>query len=306
MPQPLVSVVMPVRNRARWVRRAIESVFAQTYEKLELLVVDDGSTDETPAVLRSYADSLSIFTLPHVGPYRARNYAIERARGDLIAFIDSDDLWFPDKLERQIPLFERRGIGLVFGDAVLVDHSASPPVELATTFFDNAPPSRGQVAARFAYSNFVPFSSVIVRRSCFEDVGGFAPTLSADHVKWFEIALRYELDYVPTPVFAYALHADGISRDICASLRARIEAFAEILTQADGETARLIKHILFNLRLQLALAELRRGKLPRTGYSANPSDNPPFADRLLWLLSFSGYQASLRLRRKVRQIARAL
>ena len=115
---PLVSVILPVYNRAASVARAIDSVLAQTYEPLELIVVDDGSTDRTRDVVRQFAPGVTLVEQEHAGAYAARNRGIAHARGELIAFIDSDDAWLPEKLARQVPLMSRDEVGLVFGDTV--------------------------------------------------------------------------------------------------------------------------------------------------------------------------------------------
>src|SRR5688572_11791530 len=101
--QPLVSVIMPVHNRQATVARAINSVLAQTYSNLELIVVDDGSTDGTRDVVERFGPPVKVISQTHAGAYVARNRALRDARGQLIAFIDSDDAWMSDKLELQVP-----------------------------------------------------------------------------------------------------------------------------------------------------------------------------------------------------------
>jgi len=98
---PVVSVIIPAYNRARVIVDCIESVFAQTFKDFELIVVDDGSTDETAGVLQSYGNRLRYLVQENAGPGDARNYGIREAGGEYIAFIDSDDLWLPEKLEKQ-------------------------------------------------------------------------------------------------------------------------------------------------------------------------------------------------------------
>jgi glycosyltransferase involved in cell wall biosynthesis len=106
---PVVSVIIPTFNRARVVTRAIDSVLGQTYRPVEVLVIDDGSTDETPEVLKSYGDAIVAVVQENAGPAAARNRGIRESRGDLIAFLDSDDLWLAAKLERQVDLLQRAG-----------------------------------------------------------------------------------------------------------------------------------------------------------------------------------------------------
>src|SRR5512143_3730544 len=100
--EPLVSVVMPVYNGARYLRQALESALAQTYRPLEIVVVDDGSTDETPAILAEFGTRIRALRQPNSGSAAARNAALDAARGELIAFLDADDLWLPQKLAVQV------------------------------------------------------------------------------------------------------------------------------------------------------------------------------------------------------------
>ena len=107
--RPLVSVIIPTYNRATVISETIDNVFSQTYKNIELIVVDDGSTDDTPAILRRYADRIRVITQKNAGPAAARNRGIEVSGGSIIAFQDSDDLWEPSKLERQVALLEKSG-----------------------------------------------------------------------------------------------------------------------------------------------------------------------------------------------------
>src|SRR5688500_7491971 len=115
---PLVSVILVVRDRAWCVGRAISSVLAQSYANLELIVVDDGSTDGTRAAVARFGDRVRFFPRAPEGPYEARNFALAQARGELVAFIDSDDSWRPGKLAAQVPLIRRPEVGIVFGDTL--------------------------------------------------------------------------------------------------------------------------------------------------------------------------------------------
>jgi glycosyltransferase involved in cell wall biosynthesis len=255
--EQLVSVVLPTHNRARWVGRAIASVLGQTHRAVELLVVDDGSDDETAEVVSRFGDRIRLLSQPRAGAYAARNLALHHATGDFVAFIDSDDAWHPTRLEAQLPLMARPEVGLVFGDAVL----APPRRRRPRTCFEITPPRRGRVLDHFAWGNFVPTSTVLVRRSCLEEVGGFptAHDLSGDYLTWFRIAQRYELDYVSRPVADYTVHAGGVSSDLGRSLQARIELFGRELSHADDAAARsVLTRLVFNLGLHIGLAAARR------------------------------------------------
>lgn len=106
--QPLISCIVPVFNGERYLWEALESIFAQTYRPIEVLVVDDGSTDGTGAVAASYGSRLRYLWQPNAGPAAARNRGLEAARGEFVAFLDADDLWHPEKLARQMARFAAR------------------------------------------------------------------------------------------------------------------------------------------------------------------------------------------------------
>jgi len=106
--EPAVSIVIPAFNASWCIRRAVDSVLAQTFTDFELIVVDDGSTDETAEILRSYGDALRVVSQPNGGMSCARNAGIRIARGRYIAFLDADDRWLPAKLERQVKLLDDR------------------------------------------------------------------------------------------------------------------------------------------------------------------------------------------------------
>ena len=102
MNDTLVSVIIPTYNRAKTVRNAIDSVLQQTYKNIEIIVIDDGSSDNTAQVLESYRNKVQIIQQENAGPSVARNRGIEIANGDIFCFLDSDDLWLPTKIERQV------------------------------------------------------------------------------------------------------------------------------------------------------------------------------------------------------------
>jgi glycosyltransferase involved in cell wall biosynthesis len=304
---PLVSVILPVYNRAGWVARAVESVLSQTYRHIELLVIDDGSTDDTRRVLESFSPRVTILKQAHAGAETARNLGLERARGEFVAFIDSDDIWYADRLSSQLPLFRREEVGLVFGNAVLTDYRQTPPRRLSQTIFDAVRPARGRVTEELTRGCFVPFSSVLARRRCFEEAGGFRPgRVAADYLKWVEMSARCEFDYVPGPVFEYAIHPGGISHALLETLEDRIETFRDALARnTDEEMSRVLRRIIFNLRLSLRVARLRRGFKSRR---AETADAPAVstAEALSWSLKFACDQLKTRGRWWVLRSAAAL
>jgi glycosyltransferase involved in cell wall biosynthesis len=205
MQQPLVSCILPVYNGKRYLREAIESVLAQTYRALEIIVIDDGSTDGTVDVLAGYGDRLRHVRQTNAGPAAARNHGIALAGGAFIAFQDADDVWHRDKVKRQIERFEAR-----------------PELELSIGHVQNFwIPDLKEEADRFRDHRlaqpgpaFGP-PSLLVRRSLFEKVGLFNPKmrLSSD-TDWFLRAaeLRVTMEIVPEVLFYRRWHNNNISR----------------------------------------------------------------------------------------------
>jgi glycosyltransferase involved in cell wall biosynthesis len=298
----LVSVILPVRDREGSVRRAIESVLSQTYRPIELIVVDDGSTDGTRAEIERFGSDVRLIAQEGAGAYAARNRGLREARGELIAFMDSDDAWLPGKLAAQVPLMRRPQVGLVFGDTVHVSEAREGAPRTGSTSFGTSPAKRGRVAGLFAWRNFVPTCTVLVRRRCLEEQGGFseAGTLSADYLAWFRIALRHELDYVDGPLAEYTVHPAGISFDLGKSLAARIALFSAELEEARDETTRrLLRRLLFNLSLHLAAAAIRgrAGSIEHPFRLAWRTARVAGRRATFWAAAFAVSQTALRTRR---------
>ncbi len=117
---PLISVIMNCLNCAKYLKEAIDSVYAQTYTNWEIIFWDNASTDRSAEIARSYDGRLRYFRGSETVPLgEARNRALEQARGEFIAFLDCDDLWMPQKLEKQLPLFDDPEVGLVFSDSII-------------------------------------------------------------------------------------------------------------------------------------------------------------------------------------------
>jgi glycosyltransferase involved in cell wall biosynthesis len=211
MSPPTVSVVMAARNYARFLPAAVESVLAQTVTDWELLIIDDGSTDETPAAVRSFLGDRRVRYLAsdRLGQPRAKNLGARLARGAFIAFLDADDAWRPTKLERQLDLLHARpAVGVCFCRRLLMD-------EAGTVRPANDPPApRGRVLPAIFLRNFVCFSSVVVRRHVLEHVGGFDPDLdlAIDYDLWLRVARHYEFDFVDEELVLYRTGHGNLSK----------------------------------------------------------------------------------------------
>jgi glycosyltransferase involved in cell wall biosynthesis len=219
---PSVTALVCAYNYERYVAEAIESAFAQDYpaELIEVLVIDDGSTDGTPEILRSYGDRIRVVRQPNGGLLAATARGIEEARGDLIAILDADDVWKPEKVRRQVELMVARPeVGFVFSDLEVIDPDGRT---LATSFWKDQGlrPSRGRVLARFLCQNYATAPSVMFRRAFADHVLPIDP--AAFFQDWWlavKIAEVAEIDFIPEPLTLYRSHADNMSKKLLRNLR---------------------------------------------------------------------------------------
>jgi glycosyltransferase involved in cell wall biosynthesis len=207
-----VSVVTPTYNRALFLPDAVSSVLAQTYADLELLIVDDGSEDDTANVLEPYLEDgrVRYFYQQNQGQSHARNLALEQAKGDFIAFLDSDDIWAPDKLEKQLAVLQANpDVDIVHGDEAVINEQG------VVISADNMKRHSGQITRYLLADNSVSITTALVRRRCFDEMGGFDTSVGVadDYELWLRFSARFSYHYVPGIVASYRVMADQISSD---------------------------------------------------------------------------------------------
>jgi glycosyltransferase involved in cell wall biosynthesis len=217
---PLVSVVIPTFNYGHFVVDAVESALAQTYRPVEVIVVDDGSTDDTGARLEPYRDRITFVFQPNQGLSAARNAGIRAARGPVIALLDADDQFHPRKLELQMAYLRAHPeVGGVatdgFGDPALKWPAVAEPVPAVPETLE-----RVVAPARFGPS------SVLVRRECFDAVGLFDTALRSveDKEMWIRLAARYPVARLAAPLCWYRAQPGSMSRN-----PARMEEFDHVV-----------------------------------------------------------------------------
>jgi glycosyltransferase involved in cell wall biosynthesis len=242
----LVSVVIPTYNRAFFVGEAVDSVLGQTFDKWELLVVDDGSTDETESRLREHRESLRYIKTPHRGVGAARNVGIREARGDWVAFLDSDDLWFPNKLERQIEaLHGAPGAPLCYTDEIWVRNGVRVNPRL-----------RHQKHWGWIFEKCLPLciispSSALIFKGLLLELGGFDENLPAceDYDLWLRITLRHPVIFLDEKlIIKRGGHPDQLSRGHWGMDRFRVRSLWKILRDP----------FLQEIQRERVLAELQR------------------------------------------------
>jgi glycosyltransferase involved in cell wall biosynthesis len=210
---PSVSVVIATYNYGRFLRGALESALNQTHRDLEVIVVDDGSTDDTPTVIEPYlADPrVRYHRTDHLGQPGAKNAGIRLCRAPLIAFLDADDLWLPEKIQKQVALFRANPrVGVVHAQRHLIDE-AGRPLE-----YTQPECHRGLILAEMYRTNFICFSSVVVRRAVFDAVGLFDERLqlAIDYDLWLRAAKRFEFDHIAEPLVKYRVGHANLSKRV--------------------------------------------------------------------------------------------
>ena len=197
---PLISVIIPTFNQAQFIEEAVQSVLGQSYRNLEIIVVDDGSTDHTKDVLSKYHNHITYLSQNNRGPSSSRNYGIRTARADHIAFLDSDDVWFPEKLEAQMELMRRNStVGLVGCGAYTTDAQGRIEKEYVSEKYHTRQQFLKDLQSRKI--SFNP-SIVLVKRACIDRVGGFKDALhyGEDWDLWLRIAKHYEIAFITKPL----------------------------------------------------------------------------------------------------------
>lgn len=208
---PKVSVVITTYNRMRYLSQAINSVLDQGYRDFEVIVVDDGSTDNTGGILQQYAGKICYMRQQHAGRAEARNTGIKNAQGDYIAFLDDDDLWLPDKLEKQVSFLDTHtDTGLVHSFTELIDENGyllCRETKRRLRLYHKAM-EIGYTYVGMSRACVMFISSVMARKDCFDKIGLFDPRTETyeDWDLYLRIAMRYKIGTIPLVLVQYRLH----------------------------------------------------------------------------------------------------
>lgn len=224
-----ISAVIPTYNGTRYLAEAIKSVLRQTYEVLEIIVVDDGSRENIEEILTPFAPKVTYVRQENAGPAAARNHGISLAKGDVIALLDDDDIWHPTKTAEQVKRFiENPNCALVYSDPDWIDENGRRiPHEIPAEF-----PS-GRVYEQFLAKNWVASPSVtLIKRDIFNDIGLFdeqSECISCeDYELWLRIAKDYDVVFCPGNLASYRVRESGISRNLDRHLNAHLYVFSKL------------------------------------------------------------------------------
>ncbi|NCD01144.1 glycosyltransferase family 2 protein [bacterium] len=215
--KPLISVIIPTYNRAHFLPRAINSVLNQTYKNFELIIVDDGSTDETRKIIKKFLKKdlriKYIYQKNSGGPSKPKNTGIQICKGEYIAFLDSDDEWFANKLEKQIKKYiknnKNNNIGIVGCGAIRINTKNKKTKKVI-------PPRYVKIKSSKVLNKTIPHScsSVMIKKSVFKKIGLFDNNIKTadDYEIYIRISRRYNFLFIREPLFNYYIHEDNISK----------------------------------------------------------------------------------------------
>ena len=255
---PQISVVIPVYNRELTIRRAIDSVLAQELHPDEIIVVDDGSTDPTPEILKSYDHKIQIVRQENKGVSAARNRGVETAAGKWIAFLDSDDEWTPDKLQKQLACYR-----LHPNMRILQTEERWIRNNMRVNPGKKYSKKSGNIFKNCLKTCIVGPSTVMCERSLLMEMGGFDEKLPVceDYDLWIRIAAKYAIPLLPEALtIKYGGHPDQLSLSTPAMDRYRVQSLEKIYKEV---TLSRIQRIELLEELILKLSYLYEGAVRR-------------------------------------------
>ena len=228
MNEVLVSVVIPVYNSEQYITECIDSALTQTYQNIEIIIVDDGSTDNTVNIISEYNNELiKLFHQKNTGSGAARNHGIEQASGTWIAFLDADDIWLPDKLQKQL----EHCSDLDWSHTDLYLHGDVYPRHTKTT--ELTPKHSGFILKNLLVENSIGTSSVIIKKEILQKLGAFNTDLRAlqDWDLWLRVAAENQICYVDEPLVYYRVHSSSVSRNVRKTLPYHLNLIKNVFSQ---------------------------------------------------------------------------
>lgn len=214
---PRVSILLTCYNHLAYLPAAYQSVLDQTFQDYEIIALDDGSTDGSRKWLTEHAREANlVFNELNLGTYATLNVGLERASGEYIAILNDDDVWRPGKLAAQVEMLDNNArIGLVHTDGYFIDGEGRERHD-SPLGFDFPRTETGDVLGALIRANSIIASAVLVRRECFDSLGGFNPDYfgSGDWEMWYRIAEQWDVGYVAEPLTLYRVHGANASHKL--------------------------------------------------------------------------------------------
>jgi len=289
---PTVSVIMNCLNGEKFLREALDSVFAQTYESWEIIYWEDvDSSDNSGEIAKSYGSKVIPFKADKKLPlYGARNQAIHHAQGKYIAILDCDDIWLPSKLEKQISFLEDNSdVALVYSDCIVFNEAGREK-----RFFDIVNPERGMVFSKLLLSNFINTQTVVIRREALDNFNTLFDGrlhMSGDYDAYLRISHKWRLDYVDEPLARYRVHVSSMTTtDSRRLLSHEIGLTLETLCSTiPGFKSKYFKEYYLmqrRMNVQLALIDWENGNKKKARQRIKPYIRSSLVHLSLYLLAF--------------------
>lgn len=260
-----VSVIMPTRNRLEFLKEAIASVLSQTFRDWELIVIDDGSTDNTRAIVEAYARNdfrIRYVYRPKGGLSGLRALGVLLAQGTFVTFLDDDDAFYPEKLERQVEFLEKRSdVGLVYSYLDMVDEHKN---------FQRIWPTRPALSfIELVRECTIQPNAALVRREVFAKIGSFRTDLKScdDYDLWLRISRVFPIAFLPEWVGLYRWHASNLSHDWKRRCASHVQIFKDLLKQklSKEERSEVVRRAL-EVTYWRADDALTSGEYPKAAY----------------------------------------
>lgn len=289
--EPLVSIIMNCFNGERYLREAIDSALAQTYKNIEIVLWDNCSTDKSAEIVKSYSDPRVKYFLADefTSLGEARNRAIKKSHGDFVAFLDVDDIWFPIKLEKQIPLFKNSKIGIVISDTIFFNEKGD-----FKQLYKITKPPVGNVFAELLSSYCVSLETLVVRKSFLDQMAyWFDPRFSMIEEMDFLLRLSKisEMDFVDEPLAKWRMHNQSWTYEKRSQFpierKQMIETYSSLFPNFKIEYEKSIKSILKLAALEESIVSFQKGNIKELRNKIEPfiwKDKKYF---LLYLISFA-------------------
>jgi len=266
----MISVIIPTYNRSQFLAEAVESVLAQSVFQsrkysFEIIIIDDGSTDDTRKVVERFSGPINYYCQPHQGVSRARNHGLEKAKGEFIAFLDSDDLWLPEKIKLQMNVMENLPhlMGCTTEEIWLRRGKSVNPREKHRKY-------SGWIFPHALPLCILSLSASLFRRQVFEEIGTFDESLPAceDYDFSLRYSLRYPLHLIDRPlIIKRGGHHDQLSRQFWGLDRFRLQALLKLLAlNLTQEQAFLVRQEILKKARIVRDGALKRGKLEEARY----------------------------------------
>jgi Glycosyl transferase family 2 len=288
---PEVSVIISVYNGEKYLKEALESVFAQTFRDFELIVVNDGSTDGTEECLSAYREHIVYIRQVNRGLAASRGVGLQEAKGSLVAFLDADDIWLPEKLERQVDFARRHPeYGIVTTDALCFMEERI----IVRSLKESYKPSSGNILEKLLFGNWIPPSAALIRRECFQKVTTFdvpPPGYGEDWLMWMQIAAYYPIHFIDEVLVRRRLHPESMSSHGGEVQFRCLFRNLEILRQRMPQffaSGQLIEEAAFRLCINRGLNDLRAIEIARAREKLKRAlDYRPHSLKALLLLGVS-------------------